>query len=137
MSEDKLRAQFEAWWFSSEVKSPILVSEHSMFFADQAWQACANIKDAEIMELKERLFEIQNAAIELNAKVAMMSEAIKEIWYSNSTPIAETKYQEVINATEAGVTKWVIGVRVEMLRTIAKDLVELADEAEELEECAR
>ena len=25
---------------------------------------------------------------QLNARVAMLSEAIKEIWYSNSTPIA-------------------------------------------------
>ena len=48
---------------------------------------------------------------QLNARVAMLSEAIKEIWYSNSTPIAETKYHEVINATEADVTKWVNGVR--------------------------
>ena len=48
---------------------------------------------------------------QLNARVAMLSEAIKEIWYSNSTPIAETKYQEVINATEADVTKFLNGVR--------------------------
>jgi hypothetical protein len=55
MSEDKLREQFEAWWFSGEIKSPILISEHSMFFADQAWQACANIKDAEIEQLNAEL----------------------------------------------------------------------------------
>jgi len=50
---------------------------------------------------------------QLNAKVTMMLEAIKEIWYSNSTPIAETKYHEVINATEADVTKFINGVKAE------------------------
>jgi hypothetical protein len=48
---------------------------------------------------------------QLNAKVAMMSEAIKEIWYSNSTQIEETKFYEIIKATEADVTKWVNGIR--------------------------
>jgi hypothetical protein len=48
---------------------------------------------------------------QLNAKVAMMSEVIKEIWYSNSTQIEETKFYEIIKATEADVTKWVNGMR--------------------------
>jgi hypothetical protein len=76
---------------------------------------------------------------QLNAKVAMMREAVQH--YKNTSYAKDIdsydELQEALSATEAGVTKWVIGVRVEMLRTIAKDLVELADEAEELEECAR
>jgi hypothetical protein len=54
MSEDELREQFETWWISGEVKLPVLVSEHSMFFADQAWLACAKIKDAEIAGLTKQ-----------------------------------------------------------------------------------
>jgi hypothetical protein len=54
MSEDESREQFETWWISGEVKLPVLVSEHSMFFADQAWQACAKIKDAEIAGLTKQ-----------------------------------------------------------------------------------
>ena len=52
MSKDKLREQFEAWFNEYQ-------EEHTneMWFA---WQACAKIKDAEIQELKETLFEIQS-----------------------------------------------------------------------------
>ena len=69
MSEDKLREQFEAWWFSGEIKSPILVSEHSMFFADQAWQACAKIKDDEIAELKAQVAMFQEASLNLTSEI--------------------------------------------------------------------
>ena len=71
-------------------------------------------------ELEQQFYNSVTENKQLNAKVAMMLEAIKEIWYSNSTPIAETKYQEVINATEADVTKWVNGVRAECARDAAR-----------------
>jgi len=74
---------------------------------------------------------------ELIAKVAMMREAIKEIWYSNSTPIAETKYYEVINATEADVTKFINGVKAEALEEASQKFMsgvsfELCNLAKEL-----
>jgi len=52
MSEDKLREQFEAWFNEYQEDRT-----NEMWFA---WQACAKIKDVEIEELKETLFEIQS-----------------------------------------------------------------------------
>jgi hypothetical protein len=133
MSEDELREQFETWWISGEVKLPVLVSEHSMFFADQAWLACAKIKDAEcleklkeeglaanyfedemlkgkaeIEELKDRLFEIQNAAIELSAKIAMMHEAVDELCSHEPDFL---RVEILVNPSEQAVTKFLNGVR--------------------------
>ena len=63
--------------------------------------------------ITEKVVRLTKEIEQLNARVAMLSEAIEEIWYSNSTPIAETKYHEVINATEADVTKFINGVKAE------------------------
>jgi hypothetical protein len=108
MSEDKSREQFEAWWFRGEIKSPILISEHSMFFADQAWQACSKIKDAEIEQL--------------NTKVAMLRETIDDALGSfkctqNAQDYPSTHWSnlatKVLSATEADVTKFLNGVRAD------------------------
>jgi hypothetical protein len=87
----------ESNWFKRDDQYP---DEYHYLATQISWggfQSCAKIKDAEIEQL--------------NAKVAMMSESIKEIWYSNSTQIEETKFYEIIKATEADVTKFINGVR--------------------------
>jgi hypothetical protein len=83
MSEDELREQFETWWISGEVKLPVLVSEHSMFFADQAWLACAKIKDAEIEQLNVNIAgwkcswqESTDREIELNKEIERLQNLL-------------------------------------------------------------
>jgi len=133
MSEDKLREQTFGGWLTSQCdkfKDDLDMTRYlqrNECALREGFQVCAKIKEGEISRLKRVVASYSpalNAARdnelkcaqkldELNAKVAMMLEAIKEIWYSNSTPIAETKYHEVINATEADVTKFINGVKAE------------------------
>jgi len=124
------RSCFEEWYEADAMPGEsdwfkMKDDEYHHLNTQNAWegfQACAKIKDEYIAELKAEVQEVLSIAYkeresmhekieQLNAKVAMLSEAIKEIWYSNSTPIPETKYYEVINATEAYVTKWLNGVK--------------------------
>jgi hypothetical protein len=112
-----------------------------MFFADQAWQACAKIKDAEIQALKGQLsthqksefhpdwsmleacqdslrehmgiINLRDAEIErLHARVAMLSEALEfECGDRCNAEYNPCSARQAINATEADVTKWVNGMR--------------------------
>jgi|GEM_PF-3824304 len=128
--------RFKQYLFSSEQNNSRLVAEilelkQSLFISEESTISLVSViknLSAEIAELKNAAPMVDNMQVadlkeeieQLNAKVAMMSEAIKEIWYSNSTPIPETKYYEVINATEAYVTKWLNGVEVRVLREAYK-----------------
>ena len=69
MSEDKFREQFEAAIVDDIDLKIYKVPERDTKNAWYGFNICAKIKDAEIAELKERLFEMQNDTIELNAKI--------------------------------------------------------------------
>ena len=75
------------------------------------WQACAELKDKEIEQLNAAL----DAKIticgdervhQLQAKLAMMSEALIECSYSNSTDKAQLMTHKALTATEQDVSAW-------------------------------
>jgi hypothetical protein len=123
---EELREQFEKWQnedipqFNGELK----YKDVNMSCFD-GFQACAKIKDAEIAELK---YELDGMTMfrdgkvkeieQLNAKVAMLLDALDEAMYCNNTQVACDKANAAIKATEADVTKWVNGVKADALQEI-------------------
>jgi len=112
-------------------------ADESIDDAWNGWQACAKIKDAEIAELKEKFkdemrvtdyFYSKNQ--QLNAKVAMMSEAINCInhWHDwgkdNEGMVVSAEHVRKLwatySATEADVQRFINGVEADALEEVAK-----------------
>lgn len=96
MSADKTREQFESAYPNASSSFTGEVMQKIMF---EVWRACAKIKDAEIAEL--------------NARVAMLRNALQEAMYSNSTSVSSMKADVALTTTEADVTTFINGIKAE------------------------